>query len=637
MSISEAAAEPGRPTALAGGAPARPATAATAGAPAADRVLYGHAALARGLSGCRRAMGISALFSTVINLLMLTMPLYMIQVTDRVLTSRSIDTLVMMTIIAVGAIGLLSALDSLRRQILSRTAARLERSLGEPVLAATLAQPNAHGARDIQGLRDLGNIRSFLAGSMLPMMFDAPTMPLFLALMYVIHPDLGMIAIVSALVLVAIGYFNQRAVSGLVKSGGTHSSDALSQAHAQLRNAEVVQALGMMRTCARLWASSNDRALAAQTRAADINAFYSGLSKLVRFALQIAVLGWGAWLALKGHISAGTVIVASMIVGRALQPIDGVIEGWRQLAGALQAWRRIETLLATHVPEAERVTMPAPRGQIEVRDVYFAPPGRKGYTLAGLSFTLEPGEVLGIIGPTGAGKSTLARLLVGVARPVAGSVRLDGFDLRHWDPSQLSAAFGYLPQDIELFPGTIKTNIARMDTTASSEAVIAAAQLSSVHGLIAEMPQAYDTEIDLTGAPLSGGQKQRVALARAFYGSPKVVVLDEPNANLDGAGEEALANAIANAKAKGITVIVVTQRSAALKSVDKILSVQGGKIAQFGPREQVLKQLLTVQPGPAGAPAAPATPARPQQVAAAGSAAPKGRIVATRAPATAGK
>lgn len=539
-----------------------------------------------------RALSVVGVFSLAINALLLSIPLYLFQVSDRVLLSGSLDTLVMLTVITVGALMLLAGLDFLRRFVLTRAALRLETTLGGHVFTASLLSAASAPAHDVQGLRDISQLRAFLSGPVVPLMFDAPVAPFYILVVYLIHPQLGLIAAVGAILLFGIALSNQMLTSHPLAQMGGHSMAAFAKAQSHVRNSEVINAMGMHDDCLQLWGRDNAQALRSQSIANDRNACLTAVSKLLRLGLQVAILGWGTFLALNAELTGGMMIAASIIAGRALAPVEGSIEGWRSVIGAKMAYQRIKLLLAQAGWSENRTTLPAPDGRLAVEKLTFLPAGRREPILSDINFELAAGESLAIIGPTGAGKSTLARLMVGGLSPVLGCVRLDGTDVRNWDRLQLGGHVGYLPQDVELFPGTIAANIARMKMDADPEEIVAAAKLACVHDLITRLPNGYDTEIAVDGSPLSGGQRQRVALARAFFEKPCFIVLDEPNANLDGPGEEALLHALANARGAGLTVVTITQRSAVLRCVDRILLLQDGRIETLGPRDEVLARLI---------------------------------------------
>lgn len=537
-------------------------------------------------------LALVAAFSVAINMLMLTSSIYLMQISDRVLSSGSLDTLTMLTIGAVGAMLVLAVFDFLRRAILTQLGVRLETSLGGPVLAASLERQATGANADIQGLRDLGTVRGFLAGPVMPLFFDLPLAPAYIAVVYLIHPQLGHITLAGAAFLVVFALINQAWTKKPLATASQHQLISLARAQAQSRNAEVVRAMAMLPECVRIWGAENVRSLEAQHIAGNRNAIVSAISKFMRLVLQIGILGWGAYLVLAGDVSAGASIAASIIGARALQPIEGAIESWKSLVHTRESFERIKRLLGASTLAQPRVRLPQPKGDLIIERLAYAPAGSNDPILKGLSFQIPCGTSVALIGPTGAGKSTLAKLLVGALPSGMGAVRIDGSDLKNWNPEQLGEVLGYLPQDVELFPGTIAENIARLRADATSEKIVAAAQVAGVHDLVAHMKHGYETMIQLGGAPLSGGQRQRVALARAFYGSPKVIVLDEPDANLDRDGEEALLKAILAAKRAGITVIVTTQRASLLRFVDRIMMMRDGTIEAYGPREEVLRRLM---------------------------------------------
>lgn len=551
--------------------------------------------LADGIAACRSAFSVVAVFSIAVNILLLTVPLYLLQVSDRVLASRSGDTLVMLTIVAAGALIVLALLDLLRRYVLTRVGMKLETALGAPLLASGLQQSATSPNKDIQGLRDLAQMRTFVSGPLLPLLFDVPTVPLYIAVVALIHPGLGLIALAGALVLFAIAVANQMVTAKPLALLGGHSMTALARAQAQARNAEVIHAMGMLASCVRLWGDENAKALKAQADANDRNALMTSLSKFLRMGIQISILGWGAHLALQGELTAGMMIAASIIAGRALAPIEGAIEGWRSTINARNAYLRVRAILEASLNQTEKLELPQPDGAISVENLIYIVPGKREPIVQDVNFGLEPGESLAIIGATGAGKSTLARLMIGALDPTAGCVRLSSMDVRNWDREQFGENVGYLPQDVELFPGTIAENIARNRLDVPAEEIVQASKLAGVHSLISQFPEGYQTRIELDGSPLSGGQRQRIGLARAFFGNPCFVVLDEPNSSLDGEGEAALSNALRAAKQQGATVVTVTQRPAVLQLADKVMLLQGGRIEAFGPRAEMLTRLVHAQ------------------------------------------
>lgn len=555
------------------------------------------AALARTMAGCRGSFIIVAVYSLTINILILAIPLYLFQISDRVLTSRSTDTLMMLTLVVVGALVAYTGLDVVRRLVLMRVATRIETSLGGPVLSAAAKAAQFGSTREFQCLQDLQQIRNFVSGSVLLSLFDAPVAPIYFLALYLIHPHLGIIVTVAALLLIITALINQRITAVHFARSNTFSIRANIQAEAMSRNAQVVNAMGMVREGMMVWGREVAENLKSHVAAQDRNVYMTGVSKALRLLSQVALLGWGALLALNSELTGGMMIAASIVGSRAMAPVEGLIEGWRSVVQARSGFARISALLQSSPLNQDRLTLPHPEGRLNVDRVLYVPPPSKKVVLNGINFTLEPGESLAIIGPSGTGKSTLARMLVGSIVPTSGSVRLDLMDIRNWDPRQFGETVGYLPQEVELFPTTIKANIARLREDVPDELIFAAAELAGVHDMIAELPHGYETLIGMDGSPLSGGQRQRLGLARAFFGNPRLVVLDEPNSNLDTAGEAALAAALMKAKRQRITVVAVTQRPSLLKCVDKIMLMSEGKVQVFGPREEVLAKIVSGKAG----------------------------------------
>lgn len=547
--------------------------------------------LKRGLRAVRQNMMLVMLFTCATNLLILAIPVYLFQISDRVLTSRSMDTLIMLTTIIVGAVILQAILDAVRRFILMRTAVELAAQLGSPILsAAARASLNGSG-REYQTLGDLQQLRGFLVSGTLLSFLDVPFAPLFILAIYLVHPHLGTIVVVTAIILFIIALINQRATSAKFAEANMHLSKATLHLDSMSRNSQIINALAMIPEAVSIWGRDTAASLKAQVSAQDRNIISAACSRAVRLLTQIGMLGWGAYLAILGEITGGMVIAASIIAGRALAPIEGAIEGWNHFLMSRSAYDRITHLLRSSPLNQDRLILPRPEGRLDVERLLFVPQGTKNVVLNGLSFILAPGESLAIVGNSGAGKTTLGKMLVGSILPTSGAVRLDLMDLRNWDQRQLGTNIGYLPQDVQLFPGTIKQNIARMREDATDAQIHEAAVLADVHGMISNFPQGYETVVSADGSPLSGGQKQRIALARAFFGNPRLVVLDEPNSNLDTAGDQALARAVADAKTRGMTVVVITQKPSLLSSVDKIMVMADGNIALYGKRQQVLEAL----------------------------------------------
>ena len=530
-------------------------------------------------------------FSLFINVLMLTAPLYMLQVFDRVLTSRSVETLVMLTLIAGAALMALGALDALRGAALVRIGTWLDGRIGGPVLAASIAAAVRTGeGASVQKLRDLSTLRTFLTGPGIFPVMDAPWTPIFVAVIFALHPMLGWISLAGALALFGLALINEVATRGLLGRAGGASVGALRQAEAAVRNADAVEAMGMTPALIRRWHARNAEALALQSGASMRSGGITALSKLARMALQIGILGAGAWLVILNELTPGAMIAGSILMGRALAPVEQAIGTWRSMIAARGAYERVKKQLDESAPRGQAMPLPAPSGRLSVEGVSFVHPGAEEPTLRAVSFHIQAGETLGLIGPTAAGKTTLARLLVGNLAPRAGHVRLDAMDVAQWEAEDLGPHIGYLPQDIELFGGTVRENIARMDL-GDADAVVAAAGLAGVHDMILRLPKGYDTEIGTGGAALSGGQRQRIALARAVYGSPRLIVLDEPNANLHGEGEEALVKAIGALRGAGVSIVVIAHRPSILQTADQILVLRAGAVQAFGPRDEVLAKL----------------------------------------------
>jgi PrtD family type I secretion system ABC transporter len=540
----------------------------------------------------------AALFSLAINTLLLAPSLYMLQVFDRVLASRSEETLAVLSLAAVIALFAMMLLDVLRARLLAAAGASLDRRLGPRVLQGLMAQTaRLSGTGHLHGLRDVATLRAFFSGQGLMAVFDAPWLPIFLLLITLFHPILGATALGGAIVMVVLAFLNERLTRVPLERAQTQARQAARFIDVGTRNADVVEALGMAPALSRRWSALNEAALREHRRANAIGAGFSGFTKFARQLIQLVMLGIGAHLVLSQHVTAGIMMAGSILLGRALAPVETLVGSWKGLVEARAAWRRLRALLNEQVQEEAGTELPAPLGAVKVEQLVFRLPKAERPILRGVSFSLQSGEALGVIGPSASGKSTLARLIVGVWKPAAGTVRLDGADVSAWPRERLGPYLGYLPQDVELFTGTVAQNIARLGEP-DAAAVIRAAQRAHVHELILRLPQGYDTEMGEAGAALSPGQRQRVALARALYGEPRLVVLDEPNASLDNEGDEALLRALADLKANGATVVIVAHRPSLLRSVDKLLVMNEGTVQMFGPRAEVLARLTRPLPGP---------------------------------------
>ncbi|WP_111412555.1 type I secretion system permease/ATPase [Billgrantia lactosivorans] len=543
------------------------------------------------LGRCRPALLWVAGFSLFINLLMLTPALYMLQVYDRVITSGSRETLLMLTLVAFFLLAVMTGLELVRSRLLVRVGNQLDtlisRRLYRAMFARGLASP---GEGRGQPLDDLRTVRQFVSGQGLFAFFDAPWVPLYLAILFVFNVWFGVFATVAGLLLLGLAILNEKASKRLLAEAGHEHIQAQAQAGSNLRNAEVLHAMGMLPAIMRRWEARHVAALVKQSQASDRSSGLSNLSKGLRILAQSLILGLGALLVLEASITPGMMIAASIIMGRALAPIDQMIASWKSFVGCRDAYGRLDALFRDMPEETRRLTLPEPRGDVSVEGLTLAPPGATGAVLHGIDFRVASGEHVGIIGPSAAGKTTLARALLGIWPPEAGAVRLDAADLRHWNRDELGPHVGYLPQDIELFDGTISENIARFGE-ADDARVVAAAKKAGVHEMILRLPEGYETRIGATGGALSRGQRQRVGLARALYGSPVLVVLDEPNANLDDAGERALAEALRQLKAEGTTLFVISHRRSVLADVDKLLVLGEGRLRLLGPREEVMARL----------------------------------------------
>lgn len=545
------------------------------------------------LRSCGYAFGACLLFSLVINVLMLVSPIYMLQVYDRVLTTGHVETLVMITLMVVIAVVIMSVLDGLRAAINTRVGCWLNDRLGPILLECCVRGRLQNGALGAQPLRDLSQVQGFIAGHGLTAFFDAPWVPIYVALIWLLHPLLGAVAIGAAVVLLLLSVANEMATRKTTNAAVQAQIQATNTADLAIRNADVVTAMGMLPALTRRWWFLNKDAMDGMRRAGDFGSIILSLTKFVRLLVQIGVLGIGAWLVLQSQLTAGGMVAASILLGRALAPVELAIGVWRTFLDARLAYGRLKAVIREFPPEPERTRLPTPTGQLLVNNVSFMAPRSNHLLLNGVSFAAEPGETVAIIGPSGAGKSTLCRLVVGINRPNLGEIRIDGSPLHHWNTAQLTSLVGFLPQDVEMFSGSVRENIARMREVPDDQ-IVRAALLAHAHEMIQNLPQGYDTQIGDGGIRLSGGQRQRIGLARAVFGSPRLIILDEPNANLDQAGESALAGAIRNLKAFGAVLIIVGHRPSTLALADKILVLKEGCVAMFGPRADVIQNLSSL-------------------------------------------
>lgn len=539
----------------------------------------------------RRTFYSLAGFSGVINVLMLSPAIYMLQVYDRALVSSNLTTLLMLTILMIGLYTLLAMLEVVRTRVMIRVGNRLDMALNRRVFTAAFERNlQRAGGNPAQALQDLAQVRQFLTGNGLFAFFDAPWTPIYLFVAYLIHPLLGIVTLCGSLVLVALTWLTEIATKKPLGEANIAAQISGTFANNNLRNAEVIEAMGMLPAITGRWFDNHLQILQMQTLASDRAAYISGLGRFVRITLQSLILGTGALLAIEGSITPGMMIACSILSGRALAPVEQLIGAWKQLLTSRRAWGRLKNLLKDFPQRADAMKLQRPLGMISVEHLHAGAPGMTQAIIHGPNFNLSPGESLGIIGPSASGKSTLARLLVGIWPALSGKVRLDGADVYLWNKQELGPWIGYLPQDVELFEGSIADNIARFGDI-DSDAVIIAAKRAGVHDMILRFAHGYDTTLDVDGNPLSGGQRQRIGLARALYGEPSVIVLDEPNANLDDAGEKALIEVLEDLKQRRCTTVLISHRPSILGTVDKVLMLREGSTQLFGPREEVFATL----------------------------------------------
>ena len=554
------------------------------------------------LSACRGAFAGIGLLTVFINILTLTGSIFMLEVYDRVLPSRSVSTLVGLAILTGALLSIQGILDLIRSRILVRIGASLDASLGRRVYTSLVRLPLriANRGDGLQPLRDLDNVRSFLSGLGPTALFDLPWIPVYLGIIFAFHPRLGMVALCGALFLIVVTLLTETLTRGPTRAASMSTVERNALAESGRRNAEVLVAMGMTERMADRWDTANAAYLKSQSAAADVTGGFGAISKVFRVMLQSAVLGVGAYLVIQQEATAGVIIAGSILTARAFAPVDLAIAHWKGFISARMGWQRLALLLDVMPSDSNRLQLPAPHATLKVEALSAAPPGGDRLVVADVGFTLNAGQSVGVIGPSAAGKSSLARLLVGVWQPTRGKVRLDGAALDQWDEEALGRHIGYLPQDVELFPGSVTQNIARFDPAADPKKVVSAAQAAGVHDLIIRLRDGYDTELSGPGLGLSAGQKQRIALARALYGDPFLVVLDEPNSNLDANGEAALTQAILGVRRRGGIVVVVSHRSSALAAVDMILVMNQGRAQVFGPKEEVLARVTRspTQPTP---------------------------------------
>lgn len=549
--------------------------------------------LSRALGGAKKPFLVAAVFSFVTNILYLALPLYTYQVYGRVMISQNQATLWMLTLITVLAFAVLSAIDDFRARILINYGVALDQRVSGRLFsglfdAAVRGDPSARS----QSLRDLDTFRQTLTGIAAAAFFDLPWLPVFVLVLFLINPLVGFVSLAGGLSLLGLALMQERAIRPAMRDANDAALKSYAFTEAALRNGEVVRAMGMLPTLGAAWARYRAVTIERGAVAAEQSNFYTDAIKAVRMGVQILVIACGAYLIIKGKMQSGMIFANMILVSRALQPIERIVHAWEPLNNMARAHQRLHEMLQRAEPPSLATSLPRPTGRLSVEGVNFAPPGAPRLLLGNINFRLEPGEMLGVIGPSGAGKSTLARLLVGIWKPINGSVRLDGADVFSWDRADFGKYVGYLPQDTELFAGSVRANIARFREGVSDEEVVQAATLAGVHELILRMPKGYDTEVGEGGVVLSAGQRQRVGLARAMLGDPAYIVLDEPNASLDAEGEDALLKAIEGMKAKGSTIVVIAHKPGIFRSADKLLVLREGRIDLFGPKDQVMARLM---------------------------------------------
>lgn len=541
---------------------------------------------------CKIMFKYALLFGAIVNILMLATPLYSMQVLDRVISSHNTDTLLFLTLVIGLALVLLSLIQLARSMAMNKMGSWFERELSsklfENSVKASLVSKSFGGS---QQLRDLQSIKTFLTSPTLVSILDVPWALIFVVVLFIIHPYMGVMTVVGGMVLVTMAYISDKYTKPLHDSSNELFMSSMKQVEQAGRNSEVISVMGMLPNVDKNWQDINKKVQDAQSLVSARQATFSEVSKFIRMFLQILVTCIGAYLVLKNEMSTGAIIACSSLSGRALAPFEQAIMSWKGFLNARKAYMRLNEMLDKFYSESKRTSLPAPEGNISLENVFFAPQGTQKHVLKGITFNLEAGNVLAIIGPSASGKTSLAKIIVGAWTPQIGSVRIDGASIADWNSEELGQYVGYLPQDVELFGGTIRDNIARMNKEATDDKIVEAAQLAGVHDMILQLPKGYDTELALDGASLSGGQKQRIGLARAFFGDPKILILDEPNANLDSLGELALSNALARAKEKGITTIIISHRTSILNASDKILAIKEGMVALYGSRDEVLEKM----------------------------------------------
>jgi len=553
------------------------------------------------LAGARRTFGAAGVFSLFSNVLILAIPIYSLQVYDRVMSSRSGVTLFMLTVVALGCLVIHAVLEAVRSRLMVHVGLWLDRVWAPELLRRAIRRgPEGDGATGAQVLRDLGALRGFITGPGVFHLFDAPWVPIYAIVMFLLHPALGWLTVIGGVALFGLAFVSEFATRKPLKSAGQRLTVSQARADEYVRRAEVIEAMGMLPGLTNSWAAEARRTQEFLSTGWHRSALLAASARFGRFLVQVAVVALGGWLAINDHLSTGSVVAASILLTRALAPVESLVGSWKSFIAARSAYGRIQRELDRPPPARSTTILPIPQGRLALERVGFELPQMERPILSNIELDLRPGESLGIIGPSAAGKSTLARIILGIQAPSQGRARLDGADVATWSREDLGRHLGYLPQNIELFPGTIKRNIARM-AEPDDEKVIAAAQLAGVHEMVLRLPLGYDTEIADALRNLSGGQRQRIAIARAFYGEPRLLVLDEPNSNLDSEGENALIRALMRARERGVTTIVIAHRARVLMTVDRLLLLRDGRMDMLGARDEVMARVLPAQQPPANA------------------------------------
>lgn len=545
----------------------------------------------------RLTFAATVIFSFFINLLMFVGPLYMLQMYDRVLASRNELTLLMLTIIAVTLLVTYGLLEAIRSRLLVRAGLQFDEVIAHPVFNRVVRQKSVSPASGSQiALSDIDKLREFMTGQGILAFFDAPWVPLFLALVWFFHPVLGIVATVGAVIIFCLALANEFATRSTLQDAGQANQQTAMYVNATMQNAEVIRAMGMERALTKRWLTQHDTVLDHQAKASGRAGMIMASSKFVRMSLQVFILGAGAYLAIQQQISPGIMIAASIVMGRALAPVEQAVGQWKSFVAARSAHKRLTQLFEALPDEPARLSLPTPKGDIRTEQLFATVPGTRQTVLKNVNFAINAGEIMALIGPSGSGKSTLVRHLVGAGTPASGAIRIDGTELQNWNVEQLGRHLGYLPQDVKLFRGSVAENIGRFQDDVDDAEVIAAAKLAGAHDMISDLPDGYNTDVGDDGRSLSGGQRQRVGLARALFREPSLVILDEPNSNLDSTGEQALVECIGQLKQMGKTVIIVTHKSNLLGLTDKVLMLVNGTVEKFGDTKSLFAQQKPQQP-----------------------------------------